>query len=219
MIQEIFREVRTYIQSPIDEIAPDQRLSHKISRLFGVLLIDLGIMAILIGLLSALEAAGWLPLDQNKLPEVLDEFPVWQLLALVILFIPLLEELIFRAYLRFDRNIFILPLLWFAGLGGKEKKEASEAAIRRGWDRNYRSIFYVAAIIFGLIHISNYEMTNEVLLVAPLLVLPQIVVGLLLGFLRVRYGFFWGFLLHALHNFAFLGLPLLIFGKEVLSQM
>lgn len=219
MIQRTFQEVKSYLLNPVDQAASEQHITHKMERLLGVLLIDLGLMVLLIGLLSALEALGLLPLEENMLPEMLDQFPVWQLLLLVVLLVPFLEELIFRAYLRFDRNLFIQPIIWVISLTGKEKKARSEAIIRRKWDAYYPTIFYLAAIIFGLVHISNYEMTSEVLWVAPILVLPQIVVGLLLGFLRVRYGLLWGFFLHALHNFAFLGIPLLFFGKEILSQM
>lgn len=219
MIQRTFQELISYLQKPVDQIASEQHVAVKIERLFGVLLIDLGVMVLLIGLLSALEALGLLPLEENMLPEMLEQFPVWQLLLLVVLLVPFLEELIFRAYLRFDRNLLFILILGVIGFTGKENRARAETAIRRRWDAYYPTIFYLAAVIFGLVHISNYEMTSEVLWVAPILVLPQIVVGLLLGFLRVRYGLIWGFFLHALHNFAFLGIPLLFFGKEILSQM
>src|SRR5690606_4152701 len=42
---------------------------------------------------------------------------------------------------------------------------------------------------------------------------PQIWAGLLLGYMRVKHGFFWGFFLHAGHNAFFFGLALLTMGS------
>jgi hypothetical protein len=42
------------------------------------------------------------------------------------------------------------------------------------------------------------KLSYTILLLSPILIAPQILV--FIGFLRVRYGFVWGFLLHALHN-------------------
>jgi hypothetical protein len=61
---------------------------------------------------------------------------------------------------------------------------------------------------FGIVHITNYKLSYTILLLSPILIAPQILVGLLLV-LRVRYGFVWGFLLHALHNAVFVGIGIL----------
>ena len=218
MFQETVQDVRAYLKRPYDQKNSGENDSVRLRRLGNVLLLDLILMALLIGLLSVLESAGWLPIDENQLAEFLGQFPIWQLLLLVVLVVPFFEELIFRLYLRFDRNIFILPILFIGGLMGEETKQNTTLSLRQAWDFWYPYIFYFAAIIFGIVHISNYEMTTEVLWAAPILVLPQIVVGLLLGYLRVKQGFIWGFFLHALHNLVFVGVPLLIFGKEMFNQ-
>lgn len=63
-------------------------------------------------------------------------------------------------------------------------------------------------MLFGLIHITNFEFSYTILLLSPILVAPQIILGFFIGFLRVRYGFVLGFLMHALHNAVFIGFGL-----------
>ena len=58
-------------------------------------------------------------------------------------------------------------------------------------------------------HISNFEMTKQVLLFSPLLVAPQISVGFLLGYIRVRFGLIWSMALHACYNMVLI-VPVLI---------
>jgi hypothetical protein len=74
--------------------------------------------------------------------------------------------------------------------------------------KKYTYIFYFSAILFGIVHITNYKLSYTILLLSPILIAPQILVGSI-GFLRVRYGFVWGFLLHALHNAVFVGIGIL----------
>jgi hypothetical protein len=64
--------------------------------------------------------------------------------------------------------------------------------------------------LFALFHLSNYNYTPSLLLFAPIVVLPQFFIGFLLGFIRVKQGFIWGFFLHSLHNAIFI-LPFLLF--------
>jgi hypothetical protein len=70
---------------------------------------------------------------------------------------------------------------------------------------HYRLFFYVSALIFGLMHIFNFTGINKFNFVfTPLLVLPQIFVGLILGYLRTQYGFKYGVLFHAMINLVIL---------------
>jgi hypothetical protein len=62
-------------------------------------------------------------------------------------------------------------------------------------------IFYFTAIVFGMLHFLNYEYNHSHLLFAPFIVMSQIWGGLVLGYIRIKYGFWYGFLNHALFNF------------------
>ncbi|MEM6771441.1 MAG: CPBP family intramembrane glutamic endopeptidase, partial [Bacteroidota bacterium] len=87
---------------------------------------------------------------------------------------------------------------------------AEKQASRRGWwDRRYSFIFYGFALSFALVHLMNYQVSMSVLLFSPILLGGQFILGSLAGFLRVRYGFWWAYFLHALHNLIFIGGALL----------
>ncbi|WP_162428394.1 CPBP family intramembrane glutamic endopeptidase [Pontibacter pudoricolor] len=82
--------------------------------------------------------------------------------------------------------------------------------------RVYATVFYSVAVLFGLVHITNYTDFNYAslaLLLIPVLIAPQIWAGLSIGYMRVKYGFFWGFFLHAAHNAVFLGTGLLFMSQ------
>ena len=81
----------------------------------------------------------------------------------------------------------------------------------RIWLDHFRFVVYISCFGFGLFHLSNYRfssLTSETLVLAPLLVLPQIIGGLILAFARMRLGMIWCIVLHAATNFlAFWLLP------------
>ncbi|WP_047245428.1 CPBP family intramembrane glutamic endopeptidase [Maribacter thermophilus] len=106
--------------------------------------------------------------------------PIYLLLGAVVA-APVIEELLFRG-----------PMIWFRN------------------NRFFPYIFYVLTLGFGFMHISNYEITIEVILLSPLLVAPQISVGILLGFIRVKFGLLWSMALHALYNLVLVG-PIFLF--------
>lgn len=67
--------------------------------------------------------------------------------------------------------------------------------------KHYKFTFYFVAVGFGLIHILNFHPINYYLLLFyPIFVLPQIFMGLIIGNIRIKYGFIWGWALHCLIN-------------------
>jgi hypothetical protein len=68
------------------------------------------------------------------------------------------------------------------------------------YSRYFPVLFYSLTLLFGLLHISNYSDIQHILIIVLLLGVPQIVVGVLLGYVRLRYGFVFGLLLHGLYN-------------------
>ena len=66
--------------------------------------------------------------------------------------------------------------------------------------KNFSTVFWLSHIVFALIHFINYDIA-KVWYIVPILVLPQFIIGLYLGFLRVNYGFQWSLVAHSLHNF------------------
>ncbi len=67
--------------------------------------------------------------------------------------------------------------------------------------------FWLSTLGFALVHLFNYEAGPAAVLLP--LVIPQLVVGSILGYVRVHYGLWASVLLHALHNGAAVGAVLL----------
>lgn len=155
--------------------------------------------------------------------------PAIKFLMLVIVF-PLMEEIAFRLYLEFKpillsfsismatyyfttfiifntyitdiNNHFLIRFSLSLSLGSIAfiilKKNAHY--INTFWHNNFRWIFYFSILVFGLVHIINYELNIGSVLLAPIIVLPQLISGTFFGFIRIRYGFIYGYLAHVLNN-------------------
>ena len=93
-----------------------------------------------------------------------------------IIFAPFIEEIIFRGPLVFFKNSELFPI-----------------------------VFYLMILLFGLIHIFNYETYEKVIWFAPILVLPQLAGGVFLSFVRIKMGLWYSILIHALFNSVLLG--------------
>lgn len=152
----------------------------------------------------------------------------------VILIDPILEELIFRLPLRFTSyNILIsisLLLLFLSKNNIYLVLSISLAMVIFGyflytntlnikshleylWKYHFTIIFYLFAIFFGLLHISNYKVVTPIqYLLLVLLVLPQIVGSLIMGYVRVKYcnGIIITIMIHILYNLSALGLNALL---------
>jgi hypothetical protein len=159
----------------------------------------------------------------------------WEIALIGILVAPPLEELMFRYQLRrinfFCSFIAIGTFILVANLNnhllvalfGLTDLICLIFLIR--WINNhpkfkYRIItttfpfvFYLIAIIFGLVHITNFLNFENYGPTIAFWVLPQLFGGLVLGYTRMRYGFYSGILVHAVYNLIGIGLSLIITSK------
>ncbi|WP_299822368.1 CPBP family intramembrane glutamic endopeptidase [uncultured Pontibacter sp.] len=228
-----------FLKNPADEPETDIGHAGKLRVLLQVLLIDILVCTVLAGLITGLEKLNLYSSDNHAVTEFMRELPVWGVLLVGVAFVPLVEEFIFRYGLRFRRGfiagLFVvlvliagivlfqfLPVLWALGASLVLaalvilyfiNAYALGNYLEQVWPKAYRVVFYGVAIVFGLIHITNFEYSTAILLLAPLLVAPQVIGGLFMGYMRVKYGFFWGYFLHAAHNLFFIGLGLLFMGN------
>jgi membrane protease YdiL (CAAX protease family) len=66
---------------------------------------------------------------------------------------------------------------------------------------NFKYFFYSSSIVFGLMHSSNF--TGNIYLILTFSVIlggPQIVLGLILGYIRMNHGLKYSFLFHMVVN-------------------
>lgn len=120
-------------------------------------------------------------LGDHGIETLIEKYSIFILFILVAIVAPLIEELIFRAPLVFFKNF-----------------------------KYFNIVFYTTIILFGAIHLSNFERYMSYLWLAPIIVAPQLVAGTFLGYTRVKLGLFYSILLHALHN-AVIFLPFMLF--------
>jgi len=148
-----------------------------------------------------------------------------------LLWAPLVEELVFRYGLRRVKNLWwLLPpavaaMLSGPGLAGGLLVAAFMAAcwlpygayrplarnplpwsIRRRYVRAFPWAFHLASVAFSAVHLYNFNLAQTPAWLLPLLVLPQWVTGMVLGWQRVRHGIGAAIVLHAIFN----GGPLLL---------
>ncbi len=164
-------------------------------------------------------------------PAAFDQFKAATLLPLVVLAAPIGEEIVFRGWLtgRPRALWLVLCAMLAAVLAVAMVRHVAEAAAGivllavlaaalAGWtvlrkrrrapawfERAFPVLFYLSVVIFALSHLANHDRVGLVML--PL-VLPQLWAGLVLGFVRMRFGLPASMLLHALANGAAIGLAL-----------
>ena len=74
-------------------------------------------------------------------------------------------------------------------------------------DKLFPVFFYLVALVFALIHIGNYDSSQFSSWMIPFIVIPQFVLALFLGFVRMRIGIWASIYMHALNNM----IPLILF--------
>jgi hypothetical protein len=146
----------------------------------GIVLRLIGIalvISILLGILiGSLESISSLDLGKHAIADAFEDLSPWFVLFAAVVLAPLIEEFIFRG-----------PLVFF-----KDKPY-------------FKYAFYALTLIFGFYHITNFEITTAIILLSPLLVAPQISVGAIMGYTRVRFGLLWAMALHAVYNLILIG--------------
>ncbi|MDU1905437.1 MAG: CPBP family glutamic-type intramembrane protease [Dysgonomonas sp.] len=73
--------------------------------------------------------------------------------------------------------------------------------IKNYYQKYFSIIFYLFTVVFALLHITNYGGDLEYLILGiPILVLPQFVLGCILGYVRIKFGFWYNVLFHVVNN-------------------
>jgi membrane protease YdiL (CAAX protease family) len=223
-----WRAFAAFLRRPV---VPERVTGIRLGALAGTLklfALDAVLMAGLIGLIAVATALGF------KVPEnAIDNIKLGPvMLAAIVVFAPLGEELIFRSWLsgrpgHVTAAIALVlgiaiptlsgmqahPVLFAGGLAiGAVLAVALAVWLRRHrampfFSRHFAWFYAAASLLFALAHLTNYTQGGGAILLA--LVVPQLVVGLILGYARVTYGLWSDMLLHMLHNGVLIGLLVL----------
>jgi len=97
---------------------------------------------------------------------------------------------------RISVSFFLIILLYkLLGRYGK-----INIRLKNLWINYKKSIFYFFIISFGFIHITNFPINTNTLIMTPIITLPQTFLGLMLGYTRLKYGIIYSILMHTLFN-------------------
>jgi len=168
---ETFREIIYFIKNPTLEKDPNPNFNYRL-RKFGKILTISFISSFLLAIpIGVLTVTDMISIESHAMEDIMEKYSFSFVFFLTVAVAPILEEAIFRA-----------PLTLF-------KKQ-----------RFFKIAIYTSTLLFGFIHITNYELTLRILLFSPFLVAPQVFLGFYLGYTRVRFGLLWAIALHACFN-------------------
>ncbi len=147
----------------------------------------------------------------------------------LILFGPIIEELSFRlllvprySYISFSLSLIIIAIsksIWETNYGYELYLLALPAFVLAHYifkhksfntTKHLRLIVHVSVVSFAFMHIFNFiDLEIWMYFIFPIFTAPQILMGYILSFTRLKYGFLFAVILHMLINFT-LSIPLLI---------
>lgn len=208
-INENLKNFISFLKNPTDQKGAELTFLERLKNVLAFIILEMPVLLLLIGIISGLEKLEWIDTENHSIQEMMKTIPIPLFFILAVFIIPLFEELIFRLYLRYQYNSVIQIILGFASFGGTAARQKTNDKLQTIWTKYYATVFFISALLFGFIHIFNFEITVNVLLLSPLLVAPQIMMGLITGFLRVKQGFLAGYMMHAIHNAIFIGISIL----------
>jgi hypothetical protein len=144
---------------------------------------------------------------------------------IVVLFGPIVEEILFRLWLKLNKYEFTLSVLfWLFFLINGTFIEFRISLIEGGvfillslfslWGinyffnknsinwMNYEHYFYVISLIlFSTLHLFNLDTSGEYFWsILPVYIFSKFIIGFYITKLRINYGFFWGLAFHIIIN-------------------
>lgn len=80
-------------------------------------------------------------------------------------------------------------------------KQFNDQKLKNKFNHNFSYLFYISVLLFSTVHLKNLSFENLFQIsIAPILILPQIVLAIVLGYARCVKGLQYSVLIHALIN-------------------
>ena len=160
---------------------------------------------------------------------ILNDYSPFVQLLIITIYAPIFEELLFRIGLKFSKWNFIIMTVGLSYFGLRiipdfewfhrliialiigiiiflNLNKNNLDFLSKFWIKNKRMIFYGLLLLFGLIHLVNYDLNLKVLSFTIIIILPHIIGGFVYSYARFNSGIILAICLHSLNN----GLPKLI---------
>lgn len=225
----------SFIRRPYFPAGRDRLGEAQLRHLIQLLFLSIAVMIVIAPIVGLIITAvkGELPANVN---ETIGQASPVQLLVMGVIFAPIIEEIVFRSWLGGRRACIIgfpvlISLFALATAVGADLSPAVSVAVAAGlavlvfavtqkflglgpaaqkaarWTL-FPVAFYGSAAMFALLHLSNYDggLSSPIMLLA---VLPQFLVGLVLGYVRMRFGLIHAIVFHAFYNLVLIGMFLM----------
>jgi len=228
-----WRQWARFVRRPVLPDQADTGVTGGLKAVLPLLGLDLALMALLLGAIGAAFALGF-EMPEHMLGGMALT-PV--LVAVFVIYMPIGEEILFRGWLSgrighvlgtvLSIPAFVAGLMWVSpGPPGATEPDllilfsvfagfATLALIAiylsrrrdapKWFQRHFTWFYWASALGFAAVHLTNFAAAGPALL--PL-VLPQLALALILGYLRVTRGLWTSMLLHMLHNGVFVAVML-----------
>lgn len=222
---KILRQVYDFLRNPTNKI-PADFISIK-TKLKNLIILYLNEFILILTIVIVIQL--FFHEENHTLINISKQGSFLYVFIMGILIIPVIEEIIFRLWLRFNPfyfavSIFSLILVISSAYYQVPFYSFDDTLLLRllialipslfvylilvnkfkdlqyFWNTHFNKILYFSIVLFGLLHITNYELSSRNMLLSPILTLPQLVSGVFLSYVRIKYGFFYGCLYHAIHN-------------------
>lgn len=182
----MLHEIWKFLKHPDYKADDNLNIKYRLDHTLKLLGISLVISLALGFLIGTVESLAEIDLGRHAMDVLFEEYSAIFIFIAAVIFAPLLEEFFFRG-----------PMVFF--------KQQSY----------FKYVFYLLTLAFGFYHLTNFEITPTIVLLSPLLVAPQLSVGALLGFIRVRFGLVWAIVLHAAYNLVLIGPVVLLKALDI----
>lgn len=175
-----FIELFNFYKNPKDLRIKNYTLIKNIKYILYTFLADLSLTLIFFPFLYLLSKNNLIPEDFERINYT--DNTLLKSLMVIAVFVPLLEEIIFRFPIRYNKlyRYFISAKVW---------------------DFLFKILVYIIPLLFGFVHLSNFgDLTLPLILMSPVLIGSQIIGGYLYTFLRVKFNFASAVVTHMLWN-------------------
>lgn len=184
------------------------------------LMLNIALGILIFGILELLQYKG-----ENSVVVLASGSSIWLVIFLACVVAPLTEEAAFRLGLVFKPIFVALGVFFLANFGVRAfwydanwivaltvplvfaivvyallKIKVVGNLVHSLYQNHFRFVLYLSILLFGAAHLLNYSGLDNLWIVAPILFLPQLIAGIVLSFVRIKYGFWYGVLNHMIYN-------------------
>ena len=189
-------------------------------KLYGILIL---MKALCFGISFLLDYSEIFEMPKHITGEKLRSYSPILKISMLAIIAPIIEEFTYRIGLLFTkRNLTItaIGLSYFTLMNLSELERLYSILIALGigvvlylslnqkivyflsefWKNNRRKIFYGLLLVFGLPHLANYELTYELLIFSPIVILPHLIAGIIYSYARLNSGIILAICIHSFNN-------------------